>query len=459
MKTNLIVLVVIAAALLSPQAQCQETFSLQQCLDYALQNNSTLRKSKLDVQKAGMARAEILGALLPQISGQAQMTNNIDKTTFVMPNFINNFLPSNMQDPDASKYMTIEMGMNWTANVGLSLSQQVLNFALFNAVDIAKAVEQMAVMGEELSEEDVISQTATLYFGIQVLEYAVEQFDLSLELMGKLLGTMKTNLDNGLVRSIDHDRLKVALTNMQTQKGSLYTAKEIQKTLLKMQMGMDVNLPIKIQAMDPDVMEPKIYALQNKSIEIEYHPVFNLMKKQVELTELKYKAAVYEHLPMVSLGATYATNFMSDEFFKGDTFYKYPMSNVGLTLRMPIFSGMSRRSKINQARVEIKKIEEDKAALSQSLQMNYSNSLLTFEQNREAFKAQAENVQLAKEVYVITENNYNLGISSMTDVINSSSDFITAQVNYVESLGKCLKAYVDLCKSNGTIKEITNNLF
>ena len=62
-------------------------------------------------------------------------------------------LPPAMQDPNASKYMTIEMGTNYSAGVGAALNQQILNFTLFNTLEIAKTAEAMASLGIESKEE------------------------------------------------------------------------------------------------------------------------------------------------------------------------------------------------------------------------------------------------------------------------------------------------------------------
>ena len=67
----------------------------------------------------------MLGALLPQINGSAGINDNLKKAKFVMPNFMNNMLPEKMRDPNASQYMTVEMGTKYTANAGVALSQQL----------------------------------------------------------------------------------------------------------------------------------------------------------------------------------------------------------------------------------------------------------------------------------------------------------------------------------------------
>lgn len=132
-------------------AFCQTLFTLQESINYAVENNCVLQKNKLDREKTIAAQREVLGALLPQVSASGGVTYNIQKTTFAMPNFVNSMMPAAMQDPNAAKYMTISMGMNYSANAGISLVQQVLNFSLFNALNITKATQGIAERGVEIS--------------------------------------------------------------------------------------------------------------------------------------------------------------------------------------------------------------------------------------------------------------------------------------------------------------------
>lgn len=153
----------ISLLLLVASGYAQESYSLQQCLNYAVQHNSNVKKSSYDQEKAKQARKEVIGALMPQISGSAALNDNVKKAKFIMPNFMNNMLPEKMRDPNASQYMTIEMGTQYSANAGVAINQQILNMSLFNTLDIAKVSERMATLAATSTEEDVIAQTATLY--------------------------------------------------------------------------------------------------------------------------------------------------------------------------------------------------------------------------------------------------------------------------------------------------------
>ena len=64
-------LLLISLLLLVASGYAQESYSLQQCLNYAVQHNSNVKKSSYDQEKAKQARKEVIGALMPQISGSA----------------------------------------------------------------------------------------------------------------------------------------------------------------------------------------------------------------------------------------------------------------------------------------------------------------------------------------------------------------------------------------------------
>lgn len=432
----------------------QEVYSLRQCLEYAIANNRNLKKAHHDKEKAVYARQEVLGALLPQVSGSANLNDNLKKTKFIMPNFVNSMLPPAAQDPDAQKYMIIEMGTTYNASLGISLSQQVLNPALFNILEIAKTAEKMAALGIESSEEEVISQTVSLFYAVQSAEYAAGQMEKSVDLVGRMLKTMEQNHRIGLVKKVDVDRLKVNLVNLTTQKVAVKNAAEIQKNLLKLQMGFDIGSPVEIQPIDLTLFEEKVKDNSVLPFSLQNQTVFLLHMEKLDMMKLQKKSAVYENMPALSLMFNYQYNGVSDEFFRGETNYWYPGSVVGLSLKIPVFSGFSRKSRISQSSVEVQKAREDTELLGQSLSMSYLNARIKLNDMRNTITLQRDNQDLAEEVLRVTENNYLLGLSSMSDILNAAQSLVQAQLSYAGALNDYMKAWVDLKKASGSIRDL-----
>lgn len=432
----------------------QQVYSLQKCLEYAVENNHNLKKTHFDKEKSAYARQEVLGALLPQINGSANLNDNLKKAKFIMPNFVNSMLPPAAQDPSAPKYMTIEMGTTYNANMGISVNQQVLNLSLFNALEIAKTAEKLAALGVESGEEDVIGQTAKLYYAVQSAEYAVTQMEKSIDLVSKMLKMMEVNYANGLVKKVDVDRLKVNLVNLKTQKGAIESAVEVQKNLLKLQMGFDVNEHITLQPIELEQFEKQATNHEAIPFSLKNQTSYRVLTEKLNMVKLQKKSAIYENLPTLSLMLNYQYNGVSDEFFRGETNYWYPTSVIGLSLRVPIFSGFSRKAKIRQSSMEERKAMEDTAILEQSLGMAYLNAQMKLNDAQRTIALQRDNQALAEEVFHVAENNFVLGLSSMSDILNASQSLVQAQLSYANALNDYMIADIDLKKAGGNIRDL-----
>lgn len=432
---------------------CQTTFTLKQCLDYADENNRKLQKDKLGLETSRLERKELVGSLLPQVSASGGITYNIEKTTFAMPNFMNSMLPPAMQDPDAPRYMTVTMGMDYAANWGAALSQQILNFSLFNALAIVKSTKEMTELNVEESRSDMIAQTVSLYYNIQILEYALTQFDATLEIMDSLLTIMEVNEEVGMVRQVDVGRVTVQKFNLETERTSIKQALEIQKNLLKLQMGFPISDSIQLTELDTGSIEEQLHSIRYSFFNLSDLPAYRIMEQQNTLAELNLRGAKSQNLPVITLTANWSMNYMGDDF-SGETFNRFPMSMVSLNMRLPLFAGMSGNVRIRKAKVEIMKSHQDRQQMEQALAMGYSNARIQLDKNLQTIVSQRKNMDLAREVFEITKSNYSEGISSLSDLLNTSASLIQAQMNYVNALNNCMKAYIDLKRADGTINEL-----
>lgn len=435
-----------------PKTQAQEQFTLKECFDYAIEHNQSLQKDRLGLETAAQSKRELIGSLLPQINASAGFTYNIDKPLVTMPNFISPMMGS-MAPAGLPDYIAMTMSLDMSANWGASLTQQIVNLSLLNALKVTEATGEMAQIGIEATTNDIIAQTATFYYNVQVLQYAVTQFDESIALMDTTLNMMQVNREIGLVRQIDVDRITVAKTNLETQKSSMLQALEVQKNLLKLQMGFPMTEAIIIPEINLDEMENRLQTAASPGFDITVLPAYRILEQQKNLAGLQYKSALYETLPVLVLAANYSYNYTGNDF-SGPSYHSFPVSMVSLNLKMPLFTGMSKNAKIKKARIEMMKTDGDRETLEQSLTMAHSNARMQLEQQIRTIEAQRRNKDLAQEVFNVTEFNYGEGISSLSDVLNATSSLIEAQMNYVNALSGCMSAYIELKKTDGTIGEI-----
>ena len=182
-----------------------------------------------------------------------------------------------------------------------------------------------------------------------------------------------------------------------------------------------------------------------------------LLDNQDKLLSLQRKAYVSEYYPTLSLTGNYTYSSQSNGFdflSSNSTAIGFGSSAVGLTLRVPIFNGFLTRSKIRQADVEIRKAREDRKESTNSLNLAYENAKIQLSNNMNTIKAQRKNAQLAEEIYRSTQNNYNNGLASLTDLLETENSLTEAQNSYTQALLNYKIAEIQLIKSNGNIKSL-----
>lgn len=261
--------------------------------------------------------------------------------------------------------------------------------------------------------------------------------------------------DNGLAKKIDLDRTNVTLNNLHSSRQQLINALELQENALKYLIGMDISTPI---ALPENTFEVTHHVLVGENINIENRTEIQLLEKQSELLALNKKATEAQGLPSLSLNANYGYLGIGDEF---PWFQSYPgaywsdYASVGVNLRIPIFNGGVVRAKTRQAQIQIDKLEADKRDTRLALDLDLRNAITQLNNSLISLNTQNENVNLAKEVLDNVENNYKVGLASLTDLLDAETSYADAQNNQTNALLDYKLAEIQLIKAKGELQTLT----
>jgi outer membrane protein len=429
----------------------QTKLTLKETLEYALANNNKLAQTKMEEDLGRLKVEEVRAQALPQISANANLTDNIKKPVFVLPG-------DALGQP--GKVLSVESGTTWNTGITGDISQQIYNQSVFTGLKAAKAGEEYYRMQTAQSEENVIYQVSGMYYNLLVSQERMAVLQSNIDKLSKLIQTTQTQFENGLAKKIDLDRIKVNLVNYKTQKLQLENQLRTQTNLLKSYMGMPLETQIELPVIAMSELETKTSGtIDFGNFDIANRTEFKLLKKQEELQQFQRKAYIAEYYPSLSISGSYSYNGMSDKFdvYKGgSTAFWYDMANVSLKLRIPIFDGYARRSRVRQSEVTLRQIGRMQDDTKMQLSAAYENAKLSLTNNLNTIKTQKENVQLADEVYNTTQSNYNAGIANLTDLLNAETSLTEAQNSYNQALLEYKIAELELIKSNGNLKTLLN---
>lgn len=425
----------------------QTTIGLGDAIRYALNNSEVIKQARLDIEKGVYQIKETRGAALPQLTGTSTMTNNVLVQQFV--------LPAEAFGGEPGQFIAIKAGQTWSALSQVQLSQQLYNKQVFTGLKAAKSTEEFYRLSEQLSRENVIQQVAANYYQVQISRLQMDVIDANIARVAKLGEMIEGQYANGLARKIDVDRIKVNRSNLDAQKSLLENALTQQENLLKYYMGMPIEEPIQLEKLDIATLPLMDIRQLEDDLNVENLLSYNVLKKQSELIHFQRDAIISEGYPTLSLSASYTYNTQSNNFnLYSNKALNYDMAAVTLNLRIPIFDGFSRRSRVQQSQIAINRLQEDIRRTNNSLKMANENAKSQLINSLNTIRMQQANKRLAQEVFENVQNNYKNGLASLTDLLDAEQSLVEAERSLNEAILQYKIGEIELKKSNGNITDL-----
>ncbi len=250
--------------------------------------------------------------------------------------------------------------------------------------------------------------------------------------------------------------MSVNLNNINTQRQQALNAVQQQENALKFYMGMPIQTPIKLPITDFEISQ----LASTEKPDVKRRTEYVLLEKQLQLYTYNKKAIIAEYYPSLSLTAGYNYIGQGPElpwFAKpSDNVYWSDFSSIGVNLKVPIFNGFATRSRVRKADIQLRETEADMEDTKLSLDLAYENAVTQINNSLITINNQKENVKLAQEVLDNTQNNYQQGLATLTDLLDSETSYIEAQNNYTNALLDYKLAEVQLIKAKGELRTLIN---
>jgi len=443
-KTFLIFLLTFA---ITVNAQEVKTLSLKDAITYALENKADAKKAKLEVENSEYQIQEVRSRALPQISASGSLNHNpIIQTTIIDG--------SGFGAPGTT--IQAAFGQKWTSGAGVTLNQALYDQSVFIGLKAAKSTREFYQLNAQLTEEQVIERVANAYYQVYVTRQNLNVLDNNLKNTNKVKDIIKGQFDNGLAKKIDLDRILVRISNINTQRQQTLNAVELQENALKFYIGMPIETKILIPQTEFEVTSSALAETPDTTSRTEYL----LLKKNEQLLQYQKKSVEAAYYPTLSLTGSYNYIGQGPEmpWFKkpADGVYWSDFAAIGLNLKIPLFTGFGTRAKVRQAENKLQSIKVDLEETKLSLDLDFENAKKQMDNSIISIKNQKENAQLAQEVLTNTNNNYIQGLASLTDLLDAENELVAAQNNYTTALLDYKLAEIQLIKSKGELKTLTN---
>lgn len=437
------------------------SFSLQQSIDYAYKNSPNYLNAQSDVLMAKYKRKEVLGMAMPQIGASVDMKNFMKIPTSVLPNFVSpavygglvqaGVAPYDPQklSPDGYDPIAANFGTTFQAQAGASAS--LLVFSADYLIGLKATKEYISLMNINVtrSKTDLVSQVSKAYYSVLVNKQRIALLDANITKLEKLLNDTKAFNKQGFVEQIDVDRLEVAFNNLTTEKQKIERLISLSENVLKFQMGYagTDNLILTDSLSISDKEDISI-----SKIDITKRSEYQMLEVQQRLNSINVKRLKYGYLP--SLVAYSSFNYSGQrndlKFFTKEHVW-YPTALLGGTLSLSIFDGFQRHYKIQQAKLDFKKGENSMKNLQLAIELEGASAAVNYNNAALSLQVQKRNLELAQNVYNVSQKKYEQGVGSNIEVINAQQSLKESQANYFNAVYDMLVYKIDYLKATGSL--------
>jgi len=458
---------VILPSVLSAQ---KNGMSLQQCLDFAVKNATSIQISKLDEQIATAKVKETAGLGLPQVTGSVSVINNTKLRRFFAQYSEDSFFFSGQSVPGLTEGDVVSaqnfFQLKSSGDAGLNISQLIFNGSYVVGLQASRAFKELSVKNTLQKRSDVIEQVTKAYYLVIINRIRVDLFDQNIARIDTLLRNTQALNQQGFAESIDVDRLKVTLNNLRSEREKFLNLLELSVELLKFQMNwpMDNVLDVAgdLNDLDPSADLNQYVADWSDDDRPEYQVLDGNRKLQQLSLRNNYAMALPSLVAIANMGYSTQSTGMSGLFktetnikdnggFGPDGWYSYGL--VGLSLNVPVFSGFQRTFKIQQEKINLMKIEKGLGALRAGFDLERKQSVISYRNALRSMDSQRENMKLAENIERVVRIKYEQGVGSNLEVMDAESSLKEAQVNYFNALYDALVAKVNLDRSYGKLNE------
>lgn len=443
-------MVLLAACLLPLLSAAQQSgggneFTLQAAIDYATKHNANYLNAELDIKSATYKNREYIGIGLPQVSASVDL-----KDYFAIPTSL---IPGEFFGAPPGTFIPVKFGTQWNASGGVSVSQIVFNSDYLVGLQASKELKILSEKSLTRTKTETTVNVTKAYYSALINRERLNTLTANIERVKKLFDDTKAMNEAGFVEKIDLDRIELAYNNLLTEKEKVERLIGLSETLLKFQMGYNMQ--------DPIVLTDKLNAEQFQDLELASglkanytsRPEFSLLESQKKINEIELKRYRMSYLPsLVAYGSfSYQAQRTEFNFFdkKGDWF---PIGVIGATLNVPIFSGGQKYYRVEQAKINLQKTSNSMSYLKTVIDLETNSAGINYKNAYASMLTQQKNKALAQSIYDTAKKKYEAGVGSNLELITAETSLKEAETNYLSAVYDLIVAKTDLDKAQGNIK-------
>jgi len=398
----------------------QVTFETAQQI--ALERNPQLLSAEKDIQKARAQIVKSRGNLLPDISAYTNYSHN-----FELPIFSISF---------GGQTQSFRAGRFENITSGIQLQQPLYTGgSIWSGLRMAVRGEDLAANQAKVVKQQVLLQVRQSFYNALYTKQLIQVAREALNNVQRNLDQVQKQHDAGTASGFDLLRAQVQVANTKPELIAAQHRHEQSLTQLRTAIGLGKDIPIQVAGeldYTPTPLENQsLQDLQNEALEA--RPEIQNMHLQRQIQNISVHTAVAGYLPKVSLSSNLQFQAQQDNLDLTRQDFIRSIS-AGLTLSIPLFTGGTNYGQVQQAKIELRKLDDQEQQLENGIAAEVESAYYSLLDAKEKIDSQSQTIQQAHESLRLAELNYREGTATQLDILNAQLALQQAQTNYSQYL-------------------------
>ena len=435
-KIYLIIFLVAISTMLSGQQVYR--FTLLEALDFAMENNYDVIYSEKNIEAAKQQMREATSLGLPQLNGALDYTKNIQRPVSVIPS-------EDFPGGSPGDVLEIQFGTKHNVNAGLYLDQLLFSGKYIVGLQTAKIFMEKASVDFFKDKVAVRQQVANSFYDVLSIEEALRVIDTTLIVTQNLAEETKLTYEVGFAEDVDVDQLELLVVDLEASQVYFENQLNITHAYLKFYLGLNESDSLVLEDDMLSLVDKRLNsAIINQPFDYNQNVDFASLEKQKEISYMKVKLEKTEYMPTLMATLNLQTNAQREtwDFFEGGKWY--PSSAFGVSLAVPIWSSGERRARVKQAQIEFEQMEVLEDQLITSLRLQYQAAYTEYYNAYTVFLNKDRARKVADKIFNTTSIKFREGMASSIDILNTQTQYLEAEQNFLDAALAMLKAGEEL---------------
>ncbi len=424
-------------------AQQSFKMSLNDAIDYAINNQPAFQNYRIDQQIAAAKNLESTSKYLPKLNGNYDMRDNLKLGQIVLkfPNPVTN----------VEEERTIQQGTKYSATAGVDLVQPLLDMGAVTDIQYSKQQQRLSALQIQQATIDLKINISRSYYLVLLNGERVSKAAKSVERFQKAYDDTKVKYDNQNVLKTDLNRAYLNLSNAKFQLKISQDSVKTSKTGLSQLIGLPLDAQLELSDVLPVEIKmeilpeyPDFKSAEANRIELKAETM------QESLNKIQLKKINMQYVPTLN-GYGYIGGQGLDNKNIFDKEKWYWNSYIGVRLNIPIFDGLQKVSLANQQKLLIRKNGNNLTTLRNNINYQLQTSSVNYANSASSLELIKGNVELAEEVVKDVNVRYKNSLATYQEVLDAENTLKETEFNYLQSLYTFLLTELEWKRANGKL--------